>query len=67
MTDLIVPGLAYWRTIQVLQHCGQTEQAEQLRSDFMVEADAILERLDSPPWQERYIQSIWYHAALVGT
>jgi adenylate cyclase len=67
MTDLIAPGLAYWRVIQVLQQCGQSEQAEQLRADFMLESDALLERLESPHWQERYIQSIWYHTALIGT
>ncbi len=65
VNDLIVPGLAYWRTIQVLKQCGQAEEAARLRDAFRVRANSIMSRLDSPKARDRYVNSIWYHAALL--
>ncbi len=65
LNGLIQPGLAYWRSIQVLERVNEIKQAAQLRDAFQAEANAILDRLTDPRWRDAYSNGIWYHAALL--
>jgi len=64
LNGLMLPGLAYWRSIQVLERVNDMKQAAQLREAFQAEVNAILDRLVDPRWRDAYINGIWYHAAL---
>jgi tetratricopeptide (TPR) repeat protein len=64
LNGLMLPGLAYWRSIQVLERVNDMKQAAQLREVFQAEVNAILDRLVDPRWRDAYINGIWYHAAL---
>ncbi len=62
--DLFVPGLAYWRTIQILEQCSETEQAAQLRAAFAALMRTTLDSLTEAR-RDALINKIWYHAALL--
>ena len=62
--DLFIPGLAYWRVVQILNRSGDAEQADQLRASFRAEAEALTDKLPDPDWRKAYT-NIWYHAALL--
>ncbi len=64
ITDLIVPGLAYWRSIQVLKASGDDTQAATLRETFKTFSAQILDNLDSAR-QEAFSSKIWFHADLL--
>jgi predicted ATPase len=65
--DLFMPGLAYWRCIQILEKCGETEPATQLRAAFRQQADAIRARLPDDQWRKNFVDNLWYHAALLNS
>jgi tetratricopeptide (TPR) repeat protein len=65
VNDLFEPGLAYWRAIQVLDKLGETATADKLRTAFLAEAHALLDKLADRSWRNGYVNNIWYHAALL--
>ncbi|MEP7284530.1 MAG: AAA family ATPase [Chloroflexota bacterium] len=64
VSDLFLPGLAYWRTIQVLEKSGNLELAGKLRAAFRAQAEITLNHL-SEARRDAFINKIWYHAALL--
>jgi predicted ATPase/class 3 adenylate cyclase len=65
LKDIIMPGLAYWRVIKVLEAVGQYEQAAQLRRAFREIVKGVLGKLVDSQWRTAYVQNIWYHAELM--
>jgi class 3 adenylate cyclase/tetratricopeptide (TPR) repeat protein len=66
ISDLFMPGLAYWRTIEVLKRLSDMDQVETLLQAFQREASRILRKMPDRTWQTDYIKNVWYHAALWG-
>jgi adenylate cyclase len=64
ISDLMLPGLAYWRAIQCLERCGNIEQSNQLRLEYRTLVNATISRL-SPEQRDAYINRLWYRAALL--
>jgi hypothetical protein len=64
VSDLFVPGLAYWRTIQVLDRIGETEVVARLYDAFREYVETILISLNATR-REAFVTKIWYHAALL--
>src|SRR5262249_52959112 len=62
--DLLLPGLAYWGTIRILELGVENELAVQLRQAFREFVEPILNSL-SAAHRDAYINKIWYHAALL--
>ena len=64
LSYLIIPGLAYWRTIYALRECGEPEKAEALRQTYLQRIAGILARLTERSWDKAFVEALWYHAAL---
>jgi hypothetical protein len=62
--DLLLPGLAYWRTVHILELRGEDALAAQLRQTFRDLVEPILNSL-STARREAFTSRIWYHAALL--
>jgi tetratricopeptide (TPR) repeat protein len=67
ISDLYQPGLTYWRAIQVLEACDEIKQASALRTAFLEEATATLDKIAERSLRAAYVTNIWYHAALMNT
>jgi hypothetical protein len=62
---LRLPGLAYWRVVQILEKDGRSEEAAQLHETFRTLSGSFLERFPDRSWRTAYIKNMWYHGALL--
>ena len=67
INNLQIPGLAYWRAIQVTSQAGQPEIARLLRQAFHRHFDVILEKLSDPASRDLYSSQLWYHRDLLAS
>lgn len=65
LSNLFLPGLAYWRVVQILRQCGYFSEAAELRAAFKAGAEGLLSKIEDQVWRDAYRNNIWYHAALL--
>jgi len=66
VNDLQMPGLAYWRAIQVTTQTRQPEDVAVLHQMFRHYYDVILDKLSDPAARDAY-SNLWYHHELLAS
>ncbi len=64
-STLRLPGLAFWRAIQVIQQSGNVALTRDLWRNFRVYNDASVAGLTETGAREAFLNNIWYHRALI--